>query len=90
MPIRAAQIQGIQPEVHDTADTLLQLAIEETRQFRHSLARFGQVGILPEEVPHALEDVEIRLDLRMAQLRCSSTVWLRHMSRVPESKKAGG
>ena len=40
------------------------MAIEETRQCRHSLTRFGQVGILPEEVPHALEDVEIRLDPR--------------------------
>src|ERR1039457_506104 len=44
------------------------MAIEETRQGRHSLTRFGQVGILPEEVPHALEDIEIRLDPRIAQL----------------------
>jgi hypothetical protein len=44
------------------------MPIEKAGQRRHCFMGFGQVGVLPEEVPHTLEDVEIRFDARVPQL----------------------
>lgn len=48
--------------------SLLKMAIEKFRQCRHRFARFRQVRVLPEEVPHPFKDVEVCFDARIAQL----------------------
>ena len=50
------------------AHCLLQVAVEEVRERGHRFARLWQAGILPEEMPHALEDVEVRIHARPQQL----------------------